>query len=67
MSKRKCFSLAKKAKIVEEAKEFNGTKVDLAKSLGTAYSTFQMILKQEASVELRTEKLGKISKETKNS
>ena len=62
MSKRKCFSLAE---IIEKAKEFNGTKVDLAKSLGIAYSTSQTILKQEASVELNAEKLGKSAKERK--
>ncbi|XP_042897781.1 major centromere autoantigen B-like [Parasteatoda tepidariorum] len=65
MLKRKCFSLAEKAEIVEKAKEFHGTKVDLAKSLGIAYSTLQMILKQEASVELNAEKLGKIAKKRK--
>lgn len=65
MSKRKCFSLAEKAEIVEKAKEFHGTKVDLAKSLGIAYSTLQTILKKEASVELSAEKLGKYAKKRK--
>ncbi|GBL81920.1 hypothetical protein AVEN_50511-1 [Araneus ventricosus] len=67
MSKRKCFSLAEKAEIVEQAKEFHDTKVDLAKSLDIAYSSLQMILKQEASVELSAEKLGKSAKKRKNS
>ncbi|XP_042904851.1 major centromere autoantigen B-like [Parasteatoda tepidariorum] len=65
MSKRKCFSLAEKAEIIEKAKEFHGTKVDLAKSLSVAYSTLEMILKQEASVELNAEKLGKYAKKRK--
>ncbi|GBM11433.1 hypothetical protein AVEN_249166-1 [Araneus ventricosus] len=67
MSKQKCFSLALKAEIVEQAKEFHGTKVVLAKSLGITYSTLQTILKQEASVELSAEKLGKSAKKRKNS
>ncbi|GBM23262.1 Major centromere autoantigen B [Araneus ventricosus] len=62
MSKQKCFS---PAEIVEQAKEFDGTKVDLAKSLGIAYSTFQRISKQEASAELSAEKLGKSAKKRK--
>lgn len=65
MSKRKCFSLAEKAEIVEKSKEFHGTKVDLAKSLGIAYSTLQTILKQETSVELSADKLGKFAKKRK--
>nr|XP_042913817.1 major centromere autoantigen B-like [Parasteatoda tepidariorum] len=57
--------LSEKAEIVEKAKEFHSTKVDLAKSLGIAYSTLQTILKQEASVELKAKKLGKYPKKRK--
>ena len=65
MSKRKCFSVAEKAEIIEKSKVFKGTKVDYAKSLGIAYSTLQTILKQEVSVELKSEKLGNLSKKRK--
>ena len=65
MSKQKCFSLAEKAEIVEKTKEFYGTKVDFAKSLGIACSTLQTILKQETSVELSAEQLRKSAEKRK--
>ena len=65
MSRRKCFSPVEKSEIIKKAKEFNGSKVDLAKSLSIAYSTLQTILKREASVELSTEKLRKSGKKRK--
>ena len=49
-TKRKCFSVAKKAEIIEKSRVFIGTKVDLAKLLGIAYSTLQIILKNERSL-----------------
>ena len=65
MSKRKCYSIAEKTEIIEKSKVFKGNKVDLAKSLGIWYSTLQTSLKQEVSVELKSKKLGNVSKKRK--
>ena len=64
MPKRKCFSIIEKAEIIEKSKVFKGTKVVL-KSLGITYFMLQTILKQEVSVELKSEKLGNLSKKRK--
>lgn len=63
--KRKCFSVAEKAFIIEKASTFHGTKIELAKSLGLAVSTLQTILKQKDSIESSCEKLGNNAKKRK--
>lgn len=61
-AKRKCFSIAEKASIIEKAKKFNETKVQLSKNLGIALSSLQTILKQQEMMELKSDKSGEFRK-----
>lgn len=55
-----------KEKIIEKSKVFKGTKIGLAKSFGIPYYTLQTILKQEVSLELKSEKLENLSRKRKH-
>lgn len=56
---------SQKARKHKKFQSFKATKVDLSKSFSIPYSTLQTILKQDVSVELKSEKMGNLSKKRK--